>query len=403
VRGLLGRLRGGVPFTAPDGTAPPIEAPKTGRAVLMERACGKGMVFRAGEVPVLRRAEVDRWAAEAMIGAGVEAVVGVGKFASESDGDRPNAGPAILARSGVRLLEGVGEGVFGLLRNGDEVAVRPDGLYRKGDLLAPGTLLGAAEAERRMLEGGEAVGAALEEVAQGTVDAMRRERGQLFRELDLPKGLASEIRGRHALVVARGHDYRRDLGALRAYVRDVRPYIIGVDGGADAVLEAGWRPDLVFGDLEAVSERALKEAGRVIVHGYAEGHAPGRERTTQAGLEEPPVLVALGLSEDVAILLAEQCGAGLIVAVGTHAGLTEFMDKSRKGVSSTFLTRLKFGPRLVDARAVSELYPARLSVGLLVGLMTAGLLSVSAVVLSSERVAGLFELVAIRLRILLGL
>jgi len=353
-----------------------------------------------GEVLVMREGGPDLSAAEALAGKGVVAVVCAERLCS---GKQAGPGAAILARSGVCLLENANSEYLDLLADGAEVEVRRDGLYRDGSLVVGGEWLDAEGAERRLLESGEAVGAALEAQAQSTVEAMRRERGHLFRALDLPEGLEGEIRGRHALVVARGQDYRRDLAALASYVRDVRPYVIGVDGGADAVLEAGYGLDLAFGDLDAASEKALQSAGRVLVHGYAEGHAPGRARAVQAGLEEPPVLVALGLSEDVAILLAEQCGAGLIVAVGTHAGLTEFMDRNRKGVSSTFLTRLKFGPRLVDARAVSELYPARLSVGLLVGLMTAGLVSVSAVVLASERVSGLFELVALRLRILLGL
>jgi uncharacterized membrane-anchored protein len=232
---------------------------------------------------------------------------------------------------------------------------------------------------------------------------MRHEQDLLFSKLDVPTGLAGEIRGRHVLVVVRGYDYRQDLAALRTYLREVRPFIIGVDGGADAVVEAGWTPDLVFGDMDSVSVKGLWAPDHVLVHAYPNGEAPGMERVRAAGIKDARTLPAPGLSEDIAILIAEQCGAELIVAVGTHVGLVEFLDKGRKGASSTFLTRLKVGPRLVDAKGVSKLYPSRISVWQLVALVVAGLVAVSAIVYSSNSLADIFQILAIKLRLLLGL
>jgi uncharacterized membrane-anchored protein len=247
------------------------------------------------------------------------------------------------------------------------------------------------------------VGAALESFAQNTVEFMRHEQDLLFSKLKVPKDLAPEIRGRQVLVVVRGYDYRQDLAALRTYLREVRPFIIGVDGGADALLEAGWKPDLVFGDMDSVSPDGLMRAGRLLVHAYPNGEAPGLNRIRAAGIQDAETLPAPGLSEDVAILIAEQCGAELIVAVGTHVGLVEFLDKGRKGASSTFLTRLKVGARLVDAKGVSKLYPSRVSVWQLVALVVAALVAVSTIVYSSEALEDIFRILAIKLRLLLGI
>jgi uncharacterized membrane-anchored protein len=354
----------------------------------------------AATIPVINHENLDRITAETMVEAGVSAVVNA---AGSATGEYPNMGPFILARAGVYILDGVGTKVFERLSTGDEIELRGDGVYRGGELVAVGEHLDEETAERKLRESREVVGVALESFAQNTVEFMRHEQDLLFSKLDVPTELAGEIRGRHVLVVVRGYDYRQDLAALRTYLREVRPFIIGVDGGADAVVEAGWTPDLVFGDMDSVSVKGLWAPDHVLVHAYPNGEAPGMERVRAAGIKDARTLPAPGLSEDIAILIAEQCGAELIVAVGTHVGLVEFLDKGRKGASSTFLTRLKVGPRLVDAKGVSKLYPSRISVWQLVALVVAGLVAVSAIVYSSNSLADIFQILAIKLRLLLGL
>jgi uncharacterized membrane-anchored protein len=157
------------------------------------------------------------------------------------------------------------------------------------------------------------------------------------------------------LVVVRGHDYRQDLRQLRAYIREVRPVLIGVDGGADAILEIGSKPHLIIGDFDSVSDKALRSGAELVVHAYAGGRAPGAERLQALGLEYV-TFEAAGTSEDIAMLLAYERGADLLVAVGTHASAVEFLDKGRPGMASTFLVRLKVGPILVDAKGVNRLY-----------------------------------------------
>ncbi len=371
-----------------------------GRVVLGMRT--KEILSRldATTIPVINHKNLDRVTAETLVEAGVSAVVNA---AGSATGEYPNMGPFILARAGVYILDGVGIKVFERLSMGDEIELRGDGVYRDGELVAVGEHLDEETAERKLRESREVVGVALESFAQNTVEFMRNEQDLLFSKLGVPAELAGEIRGRHVLVVVRGYDYRQDLAALRTYLREVRPFIIGVDGGADALLEAGWTPNLVFGDMDSVSYRGLCAAEHVLVHAYPDGEAPGMERVRAAGIKGAKTLPAPGLSEDVAILIAEQCGAELIVAVGAHVGLVEFLDKGRKGASSTFLTRLKVGPRLVDAKGVSKLYPSRLSVWQLVALVIAGLVAISAIVYSSNSLADIFQILAIKLRLLLGL
>jgi uncharacterized membrane-anchored protein len=372
----------------------------TGRAILGMRTKEILPQLDAVTIPVINHENLDRVTAETMVEAGVNAVVNA---AGSTTGAYPNMGPFILARAGVYILDGVGQKVFEKLSTGDEIELRGDGVYRGGELVAVGEHLDEETAERKLRESREVVGVALESFAQNTVEFMRHEQDLLFSKLGVPADLVDEIRGHHVLVVVRGYDYRQDLAALRTYLREVRPFIIGVDGGADAVRAAGWTPDLVFGDMDSVSPIGLREAKRVLVHAYPNGEAPGMERVRAAGIKDAETLPAPGLSEDVAILIAEQCGAELIVAVGTHVGLVEFLDKGRRGASSTFLTRLKVGPRLVDAKGVSKLYPSRVSVWLLVALVVAGLVAVSAIVYSSNSLADIFQILAIKLRLLLGI
>jgi uncharacterized membrane-anchored protein len=323
--------------------------------------------------------------------------------AGSTTGKYPNMGPFILARAGVYILDGVGKKVFERLSTGDEIELRGDGVYKEGELLAVGEHLDEETAERRLRESRRVVGVALESFAQNTIEFMRHEQDLLFSRLKVPTDLARAMRGRQVLVVVRGYDYRQDLAALRTYLREVRPFIIGVDGGADALLEAGWKPNLVFGDMDSVSEEGLRLADRLLVHAYPNGNCPGLERLRAVGIPDAETLPAPGLSEDVAILIAEQCGAELIVAVGTHVGLVEFLDKGRRGASSTFLTRLKVGARLVDAKGVSKLYPSRVSVWQLVALVVAAMVAISAIVYSSHSLADIFQILAIKLRLLLGI
>jgi uncharacterized membrane-anchored protein len=219
-------------------------------------------------------------------------------------------------------------------------------------------VLQADEIEAAMEVARSSIGVELERFAENTLEYIRREAQLTFEPITLPP-LHTKFKGRHALVVVRGHDYKSDLAALRPYIREYGPSLIGVDGGADALLDIGLKPDIIIGDFDSVSEPALHCGAELVHHVHPDGRAPGRENLLEWGVEYHEFVVD-GTSEDVAMLLAFESGAQLIVAVGTHATMVEFLDKGRRGMASTFLTRLRLGPALVDAKGVSRLYEGRM-------------------------------------------
>jgi uncharacterized membrane-anchored protein len=359
----------------PEQAAPGV----TGTARLDRRTKDLTRRLRPGDIAVLDHVDLDRVSADALVACRVAAVVNA---APSISGRYPTLGPQVLVAAGIPLVDGVGTGVFSRVREG--AAVRLDGgalLTADGEVLATGRVQDAASVAEAMAQARHGLANQLEAFAANTMDYVRRERGLLLDGVGMPD-LATRLEGRHALVVVRGYDHVRDLAALRHYVRDHRPVLIGVDGGADALLEAGYPPDLVVGDMDSVSDRALTSGAEVVVHAYPDGTAPGLARVRRLGV--PAVTIAAAAtSEDVALLLADAKGARLIVAVGTHATLLEFLDKGRGGMASTFLTRLRLGGKLVDAKGVSRLsrpHPhrrARLALLVLVAVLLALALGVA--------------------------
>lgn len=384
---LLGRRNG-------SGPKSPIE----GTARLGERTKHLVKRLRPGDIAVIDHVNVDRIAAEELIEAGARAVLNA---APSTNGRYPNTGPLMLVRAGVRVLDAPGAGLFELLKDGDRVRIEGDRVILGGEEVLRGQVLDAAELEAQLQEQRQRIDEALAEFAENTVAHVRGETDLLTGSVDFPPTVAS-FRDRHVLIVVRGERHRRDLKALRAYIRDVRPLIVAVDGGADGVLEAGLRPDLILGDMDSASDSALRCGAELIVHAYPDGRAPGQRRLLEAGLPHT-VVPAAGTSEDVAMLMAFEKGADLIVSVGAHFNLIEFLDRKRGGMSSTFLTRLRIGERLVDAKGVSRLYKptsALLPVGL-IGI--AFLILLTILVITSPALGDLFELIWVKIRIWLGI
>lgn len=359
--------------------APSAATPVRGTARVDRRT--KDMVRRIerGDIAVIDHRDIDRVAAESLIAAGVGAVVNA---APSISGRYPNGGPIRLLRAGIPLLDAVGSEIMDAVSEGETVEISDGALWRDGEKLASGTLLDAADIEQRMEDARAGIGDELRRFARNTLEYVDREADLMFEPVELPP-LRTEIRGRHALVVVRGHDYRDDLAALRPYLKEYRPVLIAVDGGADALLEFGFTPDIIIGDFDSLSERAMQTGAELIHHVHPDGRAPGRENLVEAGLPYEE-FVAEGMSEDVAVLLAYEAGASLIVAVGTHATMVEFLDKGRRGMASTFLTRLRLGPVLVDAKGVNRLYEGRVRRRDLVFLVAAALLAVVVMAATSD-------------------
>jgi uncharacterized membrane-anchored protein len=318
-----------------------------------------------GDIAVIDHADIDRVAAENLIRCAPSAVINA---STSFTGRYPHMGPLLIAEAGIPLIDDVGPEVLDLFTEGEELRLVGSDLWRGDEFIAAGQRQDADDLARRVIRARADMGAELEAFAVNTLEWIRREAQLTFEPLVLPP-LRCDFRGRHALVVVRGHDFRRDLKALRAYIREFQPVLVAVDGGADALLEVGLRPDIIIGDFDSVSEEALATGCDLVHHVHPDGRAPGREQLLRYGVSYVE-FVAEGTSEDVAMLLAAEAGAELIVAVGTHASMVEFLDKGRAGMASTFLTRLRLGPLLVDAKGVNRLYEARLrhrDLALLVG------------------------------------
>jgi len=328
--------------------------------------------LQPGEVAVIDHADIDRVSAETLVACRAAAVVNA---APSTSGRYPNLGPEILLAAGIPLVDDAGPGVLTAVREGDLVRIEGGRVLVGDEVVAEGQEQDAQSISAAMAAAREGMHAQLEAFAANTMDYLRSERDLLLDGVAVP-ALRTVMQDRHVLIVVRGYDYREDLAVLRPYIREYRPVLVGVDGGADALLEAGYRPDLVVGDMDSVTDEALRCGAEVVVHGYADGHAPGLPRVQQLGIPAV-VFPAAGTSEDVAMLLADEKGAALIVAVGTHATLVEFLDKGRQGMSSTFLTRLRMGGKLVDAKGVSRLYRSRISTASLLLLVLATLLTMS--------------------------
>ena len=266
--------------------------------------------------------------------------------------------------------------VFAEVRDGDSVRLLDETLYAAdGRVVAKGEMQTAETVASAMAEARAGLAVQLEAFASNTMEYLKSERDLLLDGIGVPD-IKTTLEGRHVLVVVRGYDYRQDLVALRHYIREFRPVLVAVDGGADALLEEGLRPQLIVGDMDSVSDDALRCGAEIVVHAYRDGTAPGLNRVRDLGIE-PIVFPAAGTSEDVALLLADDKGASLIVAVGTHATLVEFLDKGRAGMASTFLTRLRVGGKLVDAKGVSRLYRTRIPAHTLSLLVLAALITLA--------------------------
>lgn len=370
--GVVPQLRGREPRTEEERAGgavapPPSGSPAltiTGVARLGRRTKELTPTLAPGAVVVLDHPDLDSVAARALLARRPAAVLNNRPFVT---GRYPNRGPAVLLDAGIPLFDVRDHGhadLFALLADGEMVTIRGEQLCRGEDDVTALRPLTAERHAELLAAARENLDAELSSFAQNTLRYLDRaeERALLLDPVDVPD-VRAQIAGRPVLVVVRGDGYEEDLEQLAPYLREQRPVVIAVDGAADALLSRGTRPDILLGDMDSVSDEALACGAELIVHAYARPRedgkkAPGLARVEALGLSAQAFPVA-GTSEDAALLLAYEKGADLIVAVGTHTHLEDFLDKGRGGMASTFLVRLKVGSRLVDARGVSRLYTGR--------------------------------------------
>jgi uncharacterized membrane-anchored protein len=360
----------------------------------------KDLVKRLGplDVAVIDHRNLDRIAAEELAACGVRAVINA---SPSSDGTYPNAGPLTLVREGVPLVDVEDPTLLDRLSDGDPLTIEGGRVSVAGEMVAEGRLLEADELARELDGQRRRIDSALHDFVENTMSHMREEAELLSGTIDFPDTRTS-FRDEHCLIVVRGIDHIKDLRALRAYIRDVKPVLVGVDGGADAIVKEGLKPDLILGDMDSAREATLRSGAELIVHAYPDGSAPGAERLSELGL---PFMVvpAAGTSEDVAMLLASEKGASLIVSVGAHFNLVEFLDKKRGGMSSTFLTRLRIGETLVDAKGVSRLYNPAPSLGHMSLFLAAFAVLLVIVIITTPALESVVDLLWLKIKVILGL
>ncbi|MBM7825327.1 putative membrane-anchored protein [Arcanobacterium pluranimalium] len=332
-----------------------------------------------GEIAIIDHEDIDRVSAEALVECKPLAVLNAAKSTS---GRYPNLGPGILLDAGIPLIDDLGSSVMDI-HEGEYVRIDDNGaVYCDGKLISEGVVQTHETNAENLTQARQGMTVQLKAFATNTMEYVEKEQDLILDGVGVPN-ISTHFEGKHALIVVRGYRYKEDLDALSHYIREYKPIIIGVDGGADAVLDAGYGLDMIVGDMDSVSDRALKSGAEIVVHAYRDGRAPGQKRVEDLGVEHV-VFPATGTSEDIAMLLADAKGAELIVALGTHSTLIEFLDKGRRGMASTFLTRLQIGSKLIDAKGVSQLYRTRISNWQIVFLLLAGMAAITAAMFATS-------------------
>jgi uncharacterized membrane-anchored protein len=352
--------------------------------------------LQVGDIAVIDHRDLDEVGADSLASARVRAVINA---ASSISGRYPNKGPALLLERGIPLFDNAGPSVMSVA-DGEPLMVKDDLVYTSSGPIARVTPLDIATVETALRRAQQNLSGTVEEFIDNTLVYAKKEKSFFVGELPLPP-LHVNIRGRHALVVVRGLHYRQDLRTISSYIREMRPVLIGVDGGADALVECGHMPDMIVGDMDSVSDSTLACGAELVVQAYLDGRAPGLDRVHQLGLQAHAI-PAPGTSEDLALLIAYQLGAQLIVAVGTHSSVVDFLEKGRPGMASTFLVRLKIGSVLVDAKGVSQLYTGQPGARHLLQIAVAALIPIVLVGLLSDTLRQWLRLFALGVRLALG-
>ncbi|WP_435747716.1 putative cytokinetic ring protein SteA [Nocardioides sp. SYSU DS0663] len=336
--------------------------------------------LRPGDIAVLDHPALDRSTAHRLVEVGVAAVVNASPLVS---GRYPNLGPEVLERAGVPMVDSTGPGLLATLRDGEHVRIA-DGRLHVGDrVVGLGRPVDRAVLERDLVEARRGMTAQLETFLHNGAELLRREEELLLHGDALP-ATETPLAGRTAVVVVHGHDHEAELRTMRVYLREQQPVVVAVGRAADTVATRRRRPDIVVVDAaeprDLPAAAVLRGARDVVVRAPRGTDGDGALQTLDRLGVRPLVVRTDVTAEDVALLLAGAGGAALVIGVGLHATLEEFLDRQRSGLASTYLTRLRLGERLIDAAAVPYLYSGRVRPHHLLTVMLAGLVALGAAV-----------------------
>lgn len=368
-----------------------------GRAKLDRRTKNLVNRLRKGDVAIISHDDIDEVAANSLIDIKPLAIVNT---MPSITGRYPARGAYKILKAGIPIIDEVPDKIFEDVKEGTLLEIKDGQVLFGQQVVAEGKLLTLADVRTKLNEANENFKQELDDFVDNTLEYAKKEKDILLGNLDVP-ALHTYILNRHVLIVVRGSSYKEDLRAISSYIQEQKPVLIGVDGGADALLEFNLKPDIIVGDMDSVSNAALQSGAEIVVHAYANGKAPGLERVKSMGVD-PLVFPVPGTSEDIAMILAWEYGASLIVAVGTHSNMVDFLEKGRKGMASTFLIRLKVGSILVDARGVSQLYKQSLHSKYLAQLFMAALIPITILLWVSPATQPFFRLLWLQIKLLLN-
>lgn len=349
-----------------------------------------------GDIAIINHEDLDEIGALGLVQSKVKVVINAKKSIT---GKYTNPGPEILSRANIVIVDNAGEKVMSIREN-SWLTIHEDGcIFLDDKFITQGEILTQEKIKAQLEDAKNNLEHSLDLFINNTLDYAKKEKYLILGGVDIPN-IDTPIEGKHVLIVVRGANYKEDLAAIKTYIDEIKPVLVGVDGGADALLEYGYTPDIIIGDMDSVSDEALKTCKEIIVHAYPDGRAPGLARVKSIGLDAK-TFVSPGTSEDIAMLLAYEKDADLIVAVGTHSNMIDFMEKGRKGMASTFLVRLKIGSILVDAKGVSKLYYQRLKPFYLFGLLAAAMVPIIVISATSPTIQHIIKLFELRLKMLI--
>ena len=353
--------------------------------------------IKPGEIAIIDHKDLDEIAANSLVNSKIKAIINQSPSIS---GKYPNKGPSILLDNGIFIID-VDFDLMDRLDEGDLIEIDEDGnIFKDEEKICNGLIIDKEKVESLIKFAYENISEELEKFIDNTIEYAKKEKGMILGDVVIPP-LKTKFNNKHVLIVVRGQNYKEDLSTIRSYIDEVSPILVGVDGGADALLEFGLIPDLVVGDMDSISDECLKKSKEIVVHAYPNGRAPGLSRIEELGLESV-VLPSPGTSEDIAMLIAYENNAELIVAVGTHSNIIDFLEKGRKGMSSTFLVRLKIGYKLIDAKGVSLLYKGSLKLKYVWWLFIAAMFPILILIYLSQPMQQIIKLLEIQLKILLN-
>ena len=350
--------------------------------------------LKPGDIALISHRDLDEIAAQSLVEAQVSAVINTDETIS---GKYPNRGPEVLMNHRVPILEVNGLESVEAIQEGDIISIHDSYIYLEDKKVCSYEYLEDSKIHKLLKEGFDNIEFELDRFIENTLDYAKKEKGLVTGSIVIPK-TKTDFNEKHVLVVVRGQDYKRDLITIKNYIDEIKPILVGVDGGGDALLEFGYTPDILVGDMDSVSDRCLKESKEVVVHAFPNGRAPGLERVKSLGID-PVIFSSPGTSEDIALLLAYEKNADLIVALGTHTNMIDFLEKGRPGMASTFLVRLKVGDKLVDARGVNKLYGSDFSFKYIASIIVASLIPIIILTIINPITRSFLKLIKIRFKL----